>query len=253
MWAVLLAAIIGLYLIRRGRSGRPDYYEMFTSNWSSSTELVIVTSHFNEDLTWLTNIGIPIVVCGKEGEADSILKSDPKCKTPNKGHEASSYLNFIINNYDNLPMHVAFIHGHESAWHQKKSIIEELMSKKWLNKSYYSLNGLFVQCSPEDDDHFKRKVYADQSRIWDDIFRPVLKMDQPKKYALDCCAQFIVSRESIKKHSLDSYKHLYDFTINKASSYSSEEKFAGWQMEYIWHVIFGRDPEIFEQFSSRLH
>ena len=53
----------------------------------------------------------------------------------NKGNEASVYLKYIIDNYDNLPDFTFFIHDEEYAWHHTGSIIdkytESIMSNSW--------------------------------------------------------------------------------------------------------------------------
>jgi hypothetical protein len=42
--------------------------------------------------------------------------------------EAGRYLRFIVQYYDHLPRHVAFVHGHRRAWHQSGDIVEVLHS-----------------------------------------------------------------------------------------------------------------------------
>ncbi|GAB7353907.1 hypothetical protein MBLNU459_g4255t1 [Dothideomycetes sp. NU459] len=42
----------------------------------------------------------------------------------NKGHEAMVYLTFITDNYENLPPHVVFVHGHRNSWHQEGDIVD---------------------------------------------------------------------------------------------------------------------------------
>ena len=112
-----------LYLIYR----RAHIYEHFSGNdWDSNTELVIVSAHYNEDLEWLKKAPVPVVVCGKEGEKDAAIPSNRKCKTINEGNEASSYIKFIIEYYDNLPQYVLFIHGHETSPHQTRDIYNEI-------------------------------------------------------------------------------------------------------------------------------
>eukprot|EP00854_Cymbomonas_tetramitiformis_P000446 gene446-823_t len=40
-------------------------------------------------------------------------------KVPNMGREATSYLKYILDHYENLRPVTAFIHAHRKAWHQK--------------------------------------------------------------------------------------------------------------------------------------
>jgi len=78
--------------------------------------LTIITAHWKEDLTWLKNADVPVVLIDKEGAEPSPFV--PQHTIPNYGLEASSYLKYIVENYENLPDHVAFIHGHETSVHQ---------------------------------------------------------------------------------------------------------------------------------------
>jgi hypothetical protein len=74
----------------------------------------ICTSHFNEDLGWLEKSPWPVTVVHHEGGTPV----DYTYLIPNVGFETTSYLKYIIERYDSLPDHVAFIHGHETAPHQ---------------------------------------------------------------------------------------------------------------------------------------
>jgi hypothetical protein len=114
-------------------------------------DTVIVTSHFSEKLDWLVNykkLFKDIIVCDKIGSekmSEDILNnlnchSCPKIE--NTGREATAYLNYIISNYDNLPENIAFIHGHETAWHQKSPyhLIDTILKAKTDKYNYISLN-----------------------------------------------------------------------------------------------------------------
>ena len=104
--------------------------------------VTIVTSHWKEDLDWL-RAEFPVVVIDKEG-ADPMC-FEPAHVIPNKGSEASAYLKFIIERYDDLPDHVAFIHGHETSHHHRHALpVLELIRRANVAKhDYISLNGWY--------------------------------------------------------------------------------------------------------------
>lgn len=194
--------------------------------------LIIVTSHWNEDLSWLKESKWPVVLCDKEGAAETLdFSGKYKCPViPNKGAEASSYLNFIIHNYDNLPDYVAFIHGHEKSWHQSVDILEELDKGKYIGKEYFGLN---YWCRKEGaivpgDGNYERILY-----VWDELFRDVLG-DIENEIMTECCAQFVVSRSALLRYSLDHYKKWYNYVIGHESA-----KEPGYVFEYVWHILFG--------------
>lgn len=79
--------------------------------------MIIVANHWNEDLEWLKKSKYPVVIIDKVGSALSCF--EPTMVLENKGGAESSYFKYIIENYENLPDNVAFLHGHETAYHQR--------------------------------------------------------------------------------------------------------------------------------------
>jgi hypothetical protein len=109
--------------------------------WHDKTDTIIVTAHFKEDLAWLRKSPYPVVVCSKAGADKAALTPDAKCTMKfNRGREFGSYLKFIIEYYDQLPLYVAFIHGHETAWHQQLHIFDAIRCAKKKQFGYISLN-----------------------------------------------------------------------------------------------------------------
>jgi hypothetical protein len=101
-WVLLVIAIVTLLFVKK------------------KSNLVIVTAHYNEDLEWLKKSRHPVVLCDKPGAKSSSFTPDKSCTlNVNRGREASSFLKYIVENYDRLPERIAFIHGHEETWHQR--------------------------------------------------------------------------------------------------------------------------------------
>ena len=197
--------------------------------------MVVVVSHYNEDLEWLKKCRWPVVVIDHKGAKKSSFKV--KTIIPNLGREASGYLRYIIDNYDNLPDNVAFIHGHETAWHQKRPypMIDMLNNVILSTDTFELLNGFFVSS------------YRFHHKHWDIL----KKWLGPMKYddvVTDGGAQFIVSRRRILKHPKKAYEEWYDYTMNGdylpdmlcllptkcTMDYEISVFF-----EYTWHYIFG--------------
>lgn len=75
--------------------------------------ILVVAAH-DEPLDWLSLQPYQPIVMVKgrpEGTPNNLVK--------NYGREAASYLQFIIEHYDNLPPRMIFVHGHNSSWHLK--------------------------------------------------------------------------------------------------------------------------------------
>jgi hypothetical protein len=248
---IIIICILLLYL-RKYTEGFTDG-NAATRSWDQNTELIIVSSHYNEDLDWLLKAPVPVVVCGKEGEKSAAIPTNEKCRTVNEGYEASSYLKFIIANYETLPKYVLFLHGHENAHHQKRNIFDEIKERKWLDKNYYSVNKFGLTKCMNGSIHI-----CDQLRpIWDTYFRPYLKRDAPNNLICDCCAQFVISRETILRNPKEAYEKWLQLLIDDYKKYPNVFKNTpetphppGKQIamlfEYFWHVIFGQPDEMTE-------
>ena len=76
--------------------------------------VTVVVAHYNENIDWLKNIKYNVTVISKIGIPSETGK--------NRGNEASSYLEYIIQNYNNLSDYTIFIHGHQSDWHHKTNM-----------------------------------------------------------------------------------------------------------------------------------
>jgi hypothetical protein len=83
----------------------------------------VIVSVYNEDISWterLRQLGYNILI---------YTKGDPNSRTSvpvNKGNEASAFLKYIIDHYDQLPEHSIFLHGEENSTHHDGSLIEIL-------------------------------------------------------------------------------------------------------------------------------
>lgn len=190
-------------------------------------ELVIVTSHYNEDLKWLEDIDKSVICCSKKLESVNCPISK------NVGNECTSYLKFIIDNYYNLPEYIAFIHGHKFAWHHTSDLLDLIYNNAKYNEyDYISLNNYFIDDRTMDNITMK-KIHE----VWDEYFRPYLKRDPPTRLLYDCCAQFIVSRRRILALPKEAYEKWYNLFID-----SNIDNLC-YIFEYTWHIIFG-EPDI---------
>lgn len=188
--------------------------------------MVIVSSHYNEDLKWLEKSEWPVIVYSKN--PDSVNYRGQK----NVGRESTAYLKYIIDNYYNLPDHVAFIHGHESAWHQEKDLFDLIRRAKIDEYEFISLNFYYMDRGINEHERGKLSLIKDR---WDVEFKPFLNIDCPTTIKYDCCAQFIVSRRRILNNSLGAYEHWYSLIMDE------DDNITAFVFELLWHVIFGEE------------
>jgi hypothetical protein len=194
--------------------------------------VTIVTSHWKEDLSWLKNSEFPVVLIDKEGADPTCF--EPSYVIPNKGKEASVYLKFIIEKYHELPDYVAFIHGHEYAWHQQQNILELIRNANIEKHGFISLNSVYK-------DWWAGGAVYPFANVWE-IY------SENKMYVFEnipSSAQFIVSKERILLNSVERYKNLYDMIItsNEKLEIMTNNTFYTWGPETIfetcWHILFG--------------
>ncbi len=231
---LILICIIILLYFRHGQI----YENLETHTWDRNSELLIVSSHWNEDLEWLKHLNHPVIVCGKEGEETPAIPATDKCKTPNIGFETSSYLKFIIEYYDNLPKNIAFIHGHEKAYHQHKDLKEIFNSDIWKQNCYYSLNFSFSQRCKNSEEPAYRLFFSNILKVWDTYFEPVVKKPLPNCIILDIAAQFIVPRDVILRYSKETYEKWYNLIIRDYEKYDMTSKDMAIVFEHVWQLIF---------------
>jgi hypothetical protein len=207
------------------------------SHWTNNTELVIVSSHWNEDLNWLKSLPHPVVVCGKEGEETPAIPTNLRCKTPNVGYETSSYLKFIIEFYDELPNNVAFIHGHENSIHQMRDLKTILTGNDWKTNKYYSMNFWYAKrCITMEEESSKYIKYI--SSIWSEYFEKELGIPAPTYVIADCCAQFVLPRELIHRYPKDVYIKWYNLVTKDYANYNLSSKEIAMAFEWVWHLIY---------------
>ena len=221
------------------RPQRPEPFDI-APDYQPDADLVIVTSHYNEDLAWLRKSDYPTVVCSKK------LPS-PLCPVAvNEGYEVSSYLSFIVHNYARLPAHVAFLHGHEKAGHQKLDVLKAISCAKHKQHGFISLNSDW--CTNNEQPCWARVFGTVTRKHWDTLFRPFLNRDMPTSVSVDCCAQFIVSRERILRIPLEAYQAWLDFITRPGEPGEPESaaKDRAIMFESLWHIIFG-EPDIMHE------
>jgi hypothetical protein len=176
--------------------------------------------------------------------------------THNKGHEASVYLTYIVNNYDELPDIMVFIHAHQKHKHGTKRdrIFEgidydNVESIRHLRLEFVKQSGFAnLRClnnpgCPSEIQPFRPEAERDPLRpqegampsAWNELFQ---NNDVPTILAAPCCAQFAVSSAQVRQRSRAEYERfltwLYNTPLDDATS--------GRVFEYLWHVIFGKDP-----------
>ena len=181
----------------------------------------ICTCHYKEDLTWLLEGSQwPVTVVHKEGGDPVTLSKGTLWTIPNVGVEATAYLWYIIQRYETLPDHVAFIHGHETSHHQQggRPLLEMIRDAQVHKYNFVPLNNFWYCIQLQGALRNYIQVYKN------------LELDTPENFIVCGSAQFIVSRYRILARRKAYYEKLYERITSRE---------IGNALEYVWHHIFG--------------
>lgn len=175
----------------------------------------MVVARYKENPNWLKKVPWNYIVYNKGEALPKWVKNEVKLQ--NIGHEAHTYLTYIIDNYDNLPNHTIFVQGNPFDHSQ------ELISK--IN----NFDGKTDFFPLSDDVHIEN--YKSYKEMGPELARSVQKLflDKIKSFKyfeVPGGAQFIVSKKVILFHTKMTYQKIRDFMMetdntidNKAIGY----------------------------------
>ena len=175
---------------------------------------------------------IPHIVYQKRSR-DFECEDIPFCVHPNVGAEATVYLTYIIQFYYVLPEVTAFVHGHQSSWHES-NIVRRINRLNLNNLKYYNFNQIartFDTLNVTDTNHTQS---ATMREAWPEVFEQELGT-MPSVIRVRCCAQFAVHRDRIRLRNREFYvKVLLWLNTTKMQTFWSSRV-----LEFVWHIMFG--------------
>ena len=168
----------------------------------------------------------------------------------NIGNEATSYLEYIIDNYDRIPDIVYFCHGHNDSYHQDYTN-EFLINNIDINKitgflntnNYYNIiNNTKTETLLRNQSITDNKPY----RILIDVFDEYLSKYKilPDEISAYSCAQFFVTRDLIKSNTKEFYQECLDWFYSERSiqldyKYNAKPNiYSSRAFEWMWFFIF---------------
>lgn len=209
--------------------------------FQSRQRVCVVASHWNENLDWVRYQPYPVFLYEKDSSKVGDNHSTPR----NTANEASAYLQFIVDYYDNFPpcSTFAFLHSHRYAYHQEDilTLLNDLHVDK--NLGYCNLNSA-VWGTREDPErtllYTHHRDFATQ-HLGD---LPPLLLDR-------CCAQFAVATDLILSRPKAFYEDALRLTLHPDLREGDREpnRQRGLLFEWLWHYIF-RQPPVNAEFLS---
>jgi hypothetical protein len=192
----------------------------------ASPQQALVVSKYRENVGWLKSLpsGFDSIVyqSGNESAPNFV---------PNVGNEAYKYLEYIVDNFENLPATITFVHAGRQEWHDPRP---KDVSIPELGDAFAAAHGGFaylpgvapetcwsVSLSKRPNGHSRtnegipvevaRPVLVDVlHHLWHDVLENDLG-PAPDHWCTACCAQFQVLREAIQRHPVSFYKRLLDW------------------------------------------
>jgi hypothetical protein len=191
----------------------------------------VVVAHYNEDINW-TN-----VIDRNRFNVQIYSKSlrEYNFQVVNRGNEASAYLQYIIDNYNNLSEHNFFVHGHDNSYHQDITNTEFFKSIKLPPVySFFNFNKRDYYIKSLKNDH--NVQYNILKQHW-----PFEELKVPDDLSFYSCAQFYINKNSILRHPKSLYEKMIDWLycteidnqLHVPQNYYSARLF-----EYMWCLIF---------------
>lgn len=157
----------------------------------------------------------------------------------NKGNEASVYLKYIVDNYDNLADFTFFTHDDEYTWHHSGSIIDRFDEAVRSNQLYYNINDKCVMGSI-----ISNPWYSDILVWYNEYVEKYIPMNSlPHKDWTENhrgSAQFLVHKSLITNLPKDFYENLYDWIITTDLTNDKSGRY----LEWTWHLFWDVYPKL---------
>lgn len=194
----------------------------------------IVVSRYNKDVDFVYRINnnkdVNVMIYDKENP------NNPLNVPVNKGNEASVYLKYIIDYYDDLPDFTFFIHDEEYAWHHSGSIIDKYDEAMQSNLMYYNIND---RAGWNRRNLIPPETYVELLKFYDkyiEAYIPISKVPNNEDFIFGYIgsAQFLIHKKLIQNLPREFYSNLYDWIITTDLSNYISGRF----LEWTWHVFW---------------
>ncbi|KAF2757113.1 hypothetical protein EJ05DRAFT_493519 [Pseudovirgaria hyperparasitica] len=206
------------------------------------SKVVVIASTKDEDTSWLEK-DVP--------DVKSVIYKvdDPTAEFTvpmNKGHEGMVYLTYLIDNYDNLPDVMAFMHAHKIAWHNNDlfasdaaQMLRALSAPHVKRQGYFNMRCHWDPGCPDwmhpYDPSNRTDISKPEERELALAFKQIFpNRDVPETIATPCCAQFALSKEAVLKVPIERLEAYRQWIINTPL----HDLVSGRVWEYLWHYIF---------------
>ena len=149
---------------------------------------------------------------------------------------------YIIDNYDDLPDNILFIHPTRYQWHNDDPDYDGLPMLRHFRFPYLASEGYVnIRCAwslgcpseikpLEEEGEHRQAVHAggDYKKAFEHLFPGA---EVPKFVGVSCCAQFAVTREKIRERKKEDYVKYREWLLETPL----DDSISGRILEYSWH------------------
>jgi hypothetical protein len=201
----------------------------------------LIISQFSEDISWINNLNYEykdIRIYTKNIHKNFQIEriSQVNVIPENKGQEASAYLKYIIDNFENLSEYSIFVHAHEYSPHHIGSISDILNDIIDMKTYYHNFNNYklgYILTNPIIE--WVTKWYVE---YLEPEIGPISDYGD-WTFGHQGCGQFLVHNSVIKSRPLELYQKLYNWIITTNLPNEWTSRF----MEWTWHLIWNQVPK----------
>jgi len=176
---------------------------------------------------------------------DKETPGNPNNIPVNTGQEASVYLKYIIDRYENLPDFTFFIHDEEYAWHHSGSIVDKFDEALASGKKYFNINDKVIL-----GNILTNRWYNEIVSWYTKYIEPYIPMNSlPNKDWTSGhlgSAQFLVHRSNIQKLPKKFYEDLYNWIMTTPSGCAKSAMF----LEWTWHLFWDNELQLVQNGSE---
>jgi hypothetical protein len=194
-----------------------------------------VVSRYNKNTDWVYKLD----KVDKFFIYDKMKPTNPYNVPVNKGNEASVYLKYIIDHYNDLADYTFFVHDEEYSWHHSGTIEQQLNYALDSNQKYYNINDQCVLGSI-----LSHRWYGDILSWYDTYIEKYIPISSlPSKDFTQNhrgSAQFLVHKSILTSLPLEFYVNLYNWIITTPMENGKSGRF----LEWTWHIFWDVYPTL---------